>query len=266
MAVSVQILAANEWAWLAWSTAAAGSPVPAWLSARGLDPVAIRAAGYQLGWAADEWTSLTRLLDRHRITSSVAVEAGLVRLSGNGRSYDAFRDRIVLPVRDIVSGRPAGFIARSRTMSPDMPKYLNSPTNAVFRKGSHLFGAWEARQQLRRQTRPAEGLVVCEGPMDVLNVAATGGWAAVAPCGTAMTADQARWIIALANAHSLPVLLAYDADEAGQRASDRAWDLLVDCGATRLRLADLPDGSDPASLSAPALEAALTPPTRQYTR
>ena len=62
--------------------------------------------------------------------------------------------------------------------------------------------------------------------MDVLNVAATGGWAAVAPCGTAMTAEQARWIIALANAHSLPVLLAYDGDDAGRAASDKAWDLL----------------------------------------
>lgn len=263
MARVAQIQAANDLAWLAWTTAATTSPLPAWLRRRGLDPAAIAGAGHQLGWAGEGWTGLTDLLARHGVPAGVAVDAGLVRTAASGRRYDGFRDRVVLPVRDVVGGRITGFVARRRDDADEHgPKYLNSPSNALFRKGAQLFGAWEARQRLVRDRDTIAGLVVCEGPFDVLNVAATGSWVAVAPCGTAMTRSQAGWVTALAQAFEVPVHLAYDADAAGLTASDRAWDLLVDSGVPSLRLADLPAGADPGELSREQLAAAFAPPRR----
>ena len=78
---------------------------------------------------------------------------------------------------------------------------------------------------------------------------ARGRWAAVAPCGTALTRAQAEWIVALARAHDLPVVLAFDGDRAGEAAAWRAWDLLADLHAPGLRMAELPMGLDPAELS-----------------
>lgn len=267
MSTAAQIVAANELAWLSWTTNA--EPVDPWLRQRGLDPAAITAAGHQLGWAGDSWNDLTNLLARHKVPTRVAIDAGLVRPraktqvgpsggSGSSRTYDSFRGRVIAPIRDIIAGRILGFTAR-RHGPPDerIPKYLNSPTSAAFRKGDLLFGAWEARQRLLRDRATITSLVVCEGLMDVLNVAASGPWVAVAACGTALTASQAGWIIALSQAYDLPVQLAYDGDPAGQRASARAWDLLSDSGARNVGVAVLPTGNDPADLASDTLADAL---------
>lgn len=256
--IAKQLIAANELAWRAWTAPAATAEVSRWLLARGLDPVGIRAAGFQVGAAPASWDSLTDLLARHRVPNSVALAAGLVRASSTGRHYDGFRDRMVLPVREVTDGALAGFTARRLGEDPRAPKYLNSPASPAFRKGRLLFGAWEARSVMAASRESVEGLVVCEGPFDVLAVASTGRWAAVAPCGTALTLDQAGWIVALARAFDVGVQLAFDADPPGQAASDRAWDLLVDAGVPALRLADLPEGSDPADLSPSQLDTALT--------
>lgn len=264
MARAAQIEAANALAWVSWTTTAATAPLPAWLRGRGLDPAAIARAGHQVGWAGSGWTDLTELLACHRVPASVALAAGLVRQARSGRRFDGFRGRVVLPVRDVVSGRVGGFVARRRDdRDTRAPKYLNSPGNAAFGKVDVLFGAWEARRRLIGDRDSVAGLVVCEGPFDVLNVAAAGAWVAVAPCGTAMTRSQAGWVTALARAFEVPVLLAYDADAAGLVASDRAWDLLVDAGVPSLRLADVPAGLDPGELSTEQLHAAFDPAPRR---
>ena len=264
MSSAGQIIAANELAWVAWTTREATTRAPQWLTARGLDPHAITAAGHQVGWAGDSWNDLHDLLTRHRVPTRVALDAGLVRRAESGRIYAGFRDRVVLPVRHVIGGQIAGFTARRVSdHDPRTPKYLNSPANPAYHKSDLLFGAWEARTSLTRHRAAVEHLVVCEGPFDVLNVAAAGRWAAVAPCGTALTPTQASWIAALARAFDLGVQLAFDADPPGQAAADRAWDLLAAAGVPGLRLADLPDGSDPADLTPTQLEAALTPPPRR---
>ena len=261
-----QVVAANELAWVAWTAGAPASPVRPWLAARGLDPGSVARAGVALGWAGPGWQDLTELLARHRVPTQVAIDAGLVRRAESGRTYDGFRNRIIVAVRDVIGGRILGFMGR-RCDDTDAraPKYLNSPGNAAYRKGEVLVGAWEARQQLRAARDQIEALVVCEGPFDVISVATTGRWVAVAPGGTAMTRSQAAWITALARAFDLPVQLAYDGDDAGQQAQWRAWDLLVDTGVPGLRLADIPDHADPGSLHGADLAAALTPPTREHT-
>lgn len=263
MSSEAQILAANDLAWLRWRTTAVSSPLDQWVTSRGLDPEAIRAAGWALGWTDAGWRDITDLLDRHRIPTQVGADAGLIRRAESGRLYDGFRGRVVLPIRGLLDGRIRGFTAR-RVKDGDQraPKYVNSPTNRAFCKGEELFGAWEARQTLRVHRDRIDALVVCEGPFDVLSVACTDHWVAVAPCGTAMTRTQGEWIVALGRAHQLPVVLAYDGDAAGQAAGWKAWELLVDLGAPGLRLADLPDGVDPAGLGKEELAAALRTPAR----
>lgn len=253
-----QLVAANELAWLRWRTAASGSPADRWLESRHLDPRAVRAAGWSIGWAQPGWRDVTELLERHRVPVAVGVDSGLVRRAASGRLYDGFRDRVVLPIRYVLDGSICGFTARRRDDSDERaPKYINSPSNSAFQKGQLLFGGWEARRLLRDRRDQIESLVVCEGPVDVLRVDCSGRWVAVAPCGTAMTKAQAQWIVALARAHELPIQLAFDGDKAGRTADWRAWDMLADLQAPGLRMAAVPDGRDPAELGDAELAAAL---------
>lgn len=255
-----QIVAANELAWVRWRTSAATAPIDRWVRSRGLDPQDVQAAGWALGWAPQGWRDVVGLLERHRVPIEVGLDAGLVRRAESGRIYDGFRGRVVLPVRGLLDGRIRGFTARRVDDSDERaPKYINSPTNRAFRKGHELFGAWEARQLLRERRGQIESLVVCEGPIDVVRVDCAGRWAAVAPCGTALSRAQAEWIVALARAHDLPVVLAFDGDRAGEAAAWRAWDLLADLHTPGLRLADLPGSRDPADLDDVSLAAALSP-------
>ena len=253
-----QIVAANELAWLRWRTAGADGRADRWLERRGLDPTEVRDAGWRLGWAETGWRDVVQLLRRHRIPMQLALEAGLIRRAQSGHLYDGFRGRVVIPVRDLFDGRIRGFTARRLDdADQDVPKYLNSPNNTAYQKGRTLLGAWEARQRLRADTGRIPALVVCEGPFDAIRINAARQWVAVAPCGTALTLHQAQWITALARAHQLPVQLAYDGDTAGHEATWRSWDLLRDSGAPGLRLADIPDGRDPASLAPAELAMAL---------
>lgn len=242
-----QIIAANELAWRHW-TSDPSRPTNTWLQQRGILSTAAAAAGFELGWAADDWSLLRDLFKRHRIPDSVAVAAGLIRSSGNGRSYDGFRGRIVFPIRDITSGDILGFTARRHGEDPRAPKYLNSPGNLAFRKKDCLFGAHETFQRLTADRPAITGLVVCEGPMDVLAVAQSPRWVAVAPCGTAMTPSQAEWIATFSRIFQLPVRLAYDGDAPGQAAAAKAHHLLEQLQLPVLQVVNLPTGSDPADL------------------
>ncbi|MGB7962627.1 MAG: toprim domain-containing protein [Propionicimonas sp.] len=267
MATTEQIVAANELAWLRWRNAAVTSPVGMWLVGRGLTPAAVATAGWAPGWAAPNWRDITDLLRRHRIPTQVGVDAGLLRRAESGRTYDGFRGRVVLPIRGLHDGCIRGFTARRVDDTDEhAPKYVNSPTNAAYTKSRALFGGWEASQSLRADRDSIQAVVVCEGPFDVVRVALAGPWAAIAPCGTAMTSAQADWIVALGRTHEVPILLAYDGDTAGEAATWRAWDLLRDAGARGLCLADIPEGRDPGELTDTELAAALQLPQRRVAR
>ena len=122
-------------------------------------------------------------------TERELLAAGLARLTRRGTPIDTFRDRLMFTVRE-ASGAAAGFIGRAAPAAgPEVPKYLNTAETALYRKGDLLFGLTEQRDAFLAAARP----VLVEGPMDVLAVAATPGSgsalsAAVAPCGTALTA------------------------------------------------------------------------------
>ena len=173
--------------------------------------------------------------------------AGLGRRSVRGTLVDLFRDRAMLPIRS-ADGTVAGFIGRAaKAAGAGVPKYLNSPGTGLYDKSEVLFGLWEAREALAGGAQP----VIVEGPLDAMAVSAAGGrrYAAVAPCGTALTARHVAALQDMAALETAGVLIAFDGDEAGRRAAVRAYYLLVRV-TNRLDAVAFPPGQDPAQVLA----------------
>ncbi|MBQ4064834.1 MAG: toprim domain-containing protein, partial [Clostridia bacterium] len=151
----------------------------------------------------------------------------------NGRSYDIFRNRIMFPVID-VKGDIIAFGGRTIGNDPNESKYINSSDTPVFNKRRNLFALNFAKSDC------AEQLILCEGYMDVVALHGAGFTNAVASLGTALTGDQAR----LMKRYTKSVIISYDADEAGQRAADKAFNLLGEVG-LETRLLKVEDAKDP---------------------
>ncbi len=250
-ATLAEIHAANELALQVWRqdlTAAS-----AYLSSRGFDLPAITDLGFDIGHAGPDGP-VRGTLEAHGFPARVATAAGLIRETDGGGVIDSFRHRLMFAIRTIHDGAIAGFVGRAMPQAHlDAPRWLNTRTTASFRKGELLYGLWEARRILEHRARPVTALVVCEGPLDAIAVTLTCPVVAVAPAGTALTDTQGRWIADLANAAGLPIVVAGDGDEAGQRAGAKAAGRIAACSpAARVSVATLREGEDPASLAASA--------------
>ncbi|MBQ4117920.1 MAG: DNA primase, partial [Oscillospiraceae bacterium] len=187
-----------------------------YLLGRGLEPKTIKHFG--LGYAPNEWTGLTDLLASKGYRYEDMEAAQLARKSNkSGRYYDVFRDRVMFPIIDL-RGNVIGF--GGRKMSGDGPKYYNSPDTPVFKKTKNLFALNFAKKQ------KLDHLILCEGYMDVIAMHQAGFTEAVASLGTSLTSDQCR----LAASYVEEAVLAYDSDEAGQKATKRAISLLDEVG------------------------------------
>lgn len=250
-AALTEIHAANDLALQVWRQDV--SVAQAYLGTRGFDLPAITDLGYDIGHAGSDG-AVRGTLEAHGFPERVATAAGLVRATDSGGVIDSFRHRLMFPIRTIHDGAIAGFVGRAMPQAhPDAPRWLNTRTTASFRKGELLYGLWEARRILERRRRPIAALVVCEGPLDAIAATLTCPVVAVAPAGTAMTETQARWIADLAAAARLPIVVAGDGDEAGQRAGAKAAGRIAACSpAARVSVATLREGEDPASLAASA--------------
>ncbi len=201
-----------------------------YLLGRGLEPKTIKHFG--LGYAPNDWTKLTDLLASKGFQYEDMVAAQLSRKSEKSeRYYDVFRDRVMFPIIDL-RGNVIGF--GGRKMSGDGPKYYNSPDTPVFKKTKNLFALNFAKKQ------KLERLILCEGYMDVIAMHQAGFTEAVASLGTSLTSDQCR----LASSYVDEAVLAYDSDEAGQKATKRAVLLLDEVG-IRAKVLTIPDAKDP---------------------
>jgi DNA primase len=221
-----------------------------YLLGRGLQAETI--AQFGLGWAGERG-GLTAQLLRDGIRSEQLTEAGLLRHDEeNDRSYELFSNRVMFPILD----RRGTIISfGGRVLGNGQPKYLNGPDTEVFAKRRNLYGLNRAREAVR-----AGGtLLVVEGYMDVIAVSQAGFGGAVAPLGTALTADQleALWRI------SPSPMLCFDGDGAGGRAATRAMELALPMLTPErtMRFATLPANQDPDSLvragGSPALQTIL---------
>ena len=208
----------------------------------------------------------TALVTNLRATgySDELIEAsGLARRSRRGTLIDTFRDRAILPIRS-TDGTIIAFIGRATDhAAPGTPKYLNSPATSVYQKGEILFGLWEARDALASGVRP----VIVEGPLDAIAVttAGHGKYVGLAPCGTALTAHQTAALARVGDLRTTGVTVAFDPDQAGRRATVRAYDLFVP-HTDKLAAAIIPSGQDPAQILASSGPAALADMLTSHTR
>jgi DNA primase len=169
----------------------------------------------------------------------------------NGRQglMDRLRGRVIFPIseatgRDVVAfgGRLVpGVELRTAPRDGDPPKYMNSPESEVYRKSRTLYGLNWARAEVQRR----ETALVVEGYMDVIGLHLAGVRNAVAPCGTALTAEH----LALLERHTPRVVLALDADQPGYAAAERARALAAEVGIREVGVLPLPPGQDPADLA-----------------
>jgi DNA primase len=207
-----------------------------YLKGRGLEEATLRE--FRVGYAPSAWDRVLLASRRGGFSEQELYATGLgQRSKQNGQLYDRFRERIMFPLTD-VRGRVLGFGARA--MREDQkPKYLNTSDNDVYHKGLHLYGADLARAHATK----AGSVILCEGYTDVIALHQAGMRNAVGLMGTALTGEQVGELARMAQT----VLLALDADSAGQEAMLRASGLAAK-RSLELRVVPLPEGADPADL------------------
>ena len=208
-----------------------GNPCLEYVKSRGLDSSSVTR--YGLGYAKDSFDDLKNVLLKHRFSLAEMYAAGLVAKSQkNGSYYDKFRDRLMFPVIDL-RGNVVAFSGRA--LKPDStPKYMNSPETDIYHKGNIVFGLSVAKDK-------CEGtLILCEGNIDVVMLSQSGFKNAVAPLGTAFTVEQARILAKYAKT----VIIAFDSDSAGQKATAKAIDFLKSQGVT-VRVLQMQGAKDP---------------------
>lgn len=197
---------------------------------RGITEKIIRKFG--LGYSNDSWNSLMNFLMRKGYSELDLLNAGLIIKSPKGKCYDRFRNRVMFPVFDY-RGRVIGF--GGRVMDDTKPKYLNSPETQVFNKGINLYGLNFAIKDLK-----LDYIIIVEGYMDCIALHQYGITNTTASLGTALTINQAKLIKRYVD----KVIIAYDADIAGQMATLRGLDILKQAGLD-VRVITVPEGKDP---------------------
>ena len=171
---------------------------------------------FGLGYAPNGW-SFVDYMKKEGYTDEELSLAFLCSKNEKGNLYSTFRNRVMFPVIDL-SGRVIAF--GGRVMDDSQPKYVNTSDTPVFHKGNNLFALNFAHKHC------ADRIILCEGYMDVIAMHAAGFPFAVATLGTAFRPEQAR----LLSRYTKKVILSYDSDEAGQRATDKAITLLEEVG------------------------------------
>lgn len=201
-----------------------------YLRSRALSDRTIRHFG--LGFADDDWNSLCNHLKNKGFSEYEIYSANLAfkRKNGNG-IYDRFVNRVMFPIIDL-RGNVIAF--GGRIMTDEKPKYLNTSDTPVFKKSENLFSLNNAKSSGTRT------LILCEGYMDVIALNQAGFTNAVATLGTALTNEQA----VLMKRYADEVIICYDADGAGQKATARAIDILRNAGLP-IKILTVPSGKDP---------------------
>jgi DNA primase len=231
-----------------------GAIARAYLEQRG---VAVEVARrWTLGYAPGQGDALARFLRTRGLPVEAALAVGLVGRRSDGTLFDRFRGRVMFPIKD-TSGRVCGFGGRALPGAPpDAPKYLNSADSAIYKKGRLVYGLFDQRDAIRT----ADRAVVVEGYLDVLALHQHGCGVAVAPLGTALTAEQLRAV----RRYTDNVVACFDGDAAGARAAIRSFSIFVEAGLWG-RAAFLPAGDDPDTYvraqGAAAFERVLTDAT-----
>ena len=207
-----------------------GNPGQQYIQKRGIELKWVKNFG--LGYAPDSWSDLCDAMSAQGFSWEELIAAGLMKPGRNGKGgYDAFRNRLIFPVIDI-RGNVIAF--SGRIIGDGEPKYLNSPETAVFSKRSNLFAINLAKKS------KAGYFILTEGNIDVVSLHQAGFDSAVASLGTSFTDEQARLMMRYTD----EVVLCYDADTAGRKASERAIGILQKLD-MKVRVLELSGAKDP---------------------
>lgn len=233
-----------------------------YVASRGITDASVKK--WKLGYAPAEWRGLYSHMMSLGFKADALIKAGLIKIApdGSGKEpYDVFRDRVIFPLSN-AQGEIIAFAGRA-LQKDAVPKYLNSPDTVLFTKSEVLYGLDKAKEKIRR----ANFAVLVEGQVDLVLSHQAGVENTVASSGTAFTAQHLERLKRL----SKRILLAFDGDEAGFKAAEKASALALALG-LEAKVARLPEGKDPAELvsadpqswkdalksALPAIEAFLT--------
>jgi DNA primase len=201
---------------------------------RKIKPITIRT--FNLGYAAPRRDAFIEFA-KNRIDLDRALQLGLIGKNSDGRLYDKYSGRIIFPIFS-PNGRVVGFGGRIVEKNDNAAKYLNSPESIIYYKGKTLYGLSHSKDEIRRLNK----VIMVEGYMDLISLFQAGVKNVVAVSGTALTEDQ----VILLSRYTKNIVLLFDADNAGVKASMRSIEILLKKG-FEIKIVALPKGEDPDS-------------------
>ena len=191
---------------------------------------------FHLGYSPDQWDALTKAALDAGFQEEFLVSSGLTIQKGEKR-FDRFKGRVMFPIHSM-SGRVMGFGGRVLKQDKQAAKYVNSPESEVYQKSKVLYGLYQAKQHIAKESN----CYLVEGYTDVIQMHQAGIQNVVSSSGTALTPDQVRLIRRLTNT----ITLLFDGDAAGLRAAMRGVDIILEAG-MQVSICTFPDGEDPDS-------------------
>lgn len=193
---------------------------------------------FELGYALDEWSAFTDTALEKKYELSYLEKTGLTIVNEN-KKFDRFKGRVIFPIHSM-SGRVLGFGGRTLLKDAKVAKYVNSPESEIYHKSKILYGIFQAKQRIAQ----LDSCYLVEGYTDVISLHQSGIENVVASSGTALTQDQIRLLKRLTE----NVVVLFDGDAAGIRASLRGIDLILEEG-MNVKVVSFPDGEDPDSFT-----------------
>ena len=191
---------------------------------------------FHLGYSPDQWDALTMSALNAGFQEEFLISSGLTIQKGE-KQFDRFKGRVMFPIHSM-SGRVMGFGGRILKQDKQAAKYVNSPESEVYQKSKVLYGLYQAKQHIAKQSN----CYLVEGYTDVIQMHQAGIQNVVSSSGTALTSDQVRLIRRLTDT----ITLLFDGDAAGLRAAMRGVDIILEAG-MQVSICTFPEGEDPDS-------------------
>lgn len=190
---------------------------------------------FQLGYSLPENDAATQAALKAGFSEKLLIDSGITGKNDQGRLYDRFRGRVMFPIANL-TGKIVAFGGRILEKKENTGKYVNTPENIVYHKSDELYGFFQAKNDIHR----CNSCILVEGYADVISMHQSGVRNVVASCGTSLTEEQVKAISRFTN----NILIIYDGDNAGIKASLRAIDMVL-AAKMNVQLLLLPDGADP---------------------
>jgi len=217
-----------------WETQEGRSVGYSYFQERGFSDKTIK--DFQLGYSPSEWDNFTKKALSSGYKKEYLEKTGLTIVKPH-QSYDRFRNRVIFPIHNL-AGRIVGFGGRILTNEKNKPKYLNSPESEIYNKRKILYGIYFAKSAIVKEDR----CHLVEGYTDVISLYQAGVKNVVASSGTSLTEEQIRLI----KRYTQNVVILYDGDPAGLKASFRGIDMFLEQG-MNVKIVLFPEGEDPDS-------------------